>query len=63
MRKSDKALFPKFDEGKEGWVEPFKGGGGGGESRSYSRPADRPTARPTAYEGHLNGADDDEIPF
>jgi hypothetical protein len=58
QRKSDKGLFPKFDEGQDGWVEPFKGG-------RRPEPEDRPTRStqrsappPSAYT-----EDDDDIPF
>lgn len=57
QRKSDKGLFPKFDEGQEGWVEPFKDNSNHSRDTEQRRPA--PSSRP--YASDL--ADDDEIPF
>lgn len=57
QRKSDKGLFPKFDEGQDGWVEPFKGARRQEEDRpQYTTQRSAPP--PAAYT-----EDDDDIPF
>jgi hypothetical protein len=59
QRKTDKGLFPKFDEGKDGWVAPYSGGGR--RQEESPRPSARPSSR--AYASDVADEDDDEIPF
>ena len=59
QRKSDKGLFPKFDEGQEGWVAPY---GGGRRRQQEDSPPPRQASRPaTGYPSST--LDDDDIPF